>query len=184
MADDGMKSIEVEIRSFLTDDEYERLSALFDKRCGSSPEDVQVTYYFDTPTDVRIQRNSNGCKIWMKHGQLHDDAREEVEIHCAHEDFEKLKQLFSALGHAVKVVWLRKRRTYRWDDMTVCIDDTEGYGKIIELEQMATDGDQARVLQGLRERLLELGISETPKEEFRRRYMEYLGRWRTIIDEK
>ena len=49
-------NIEVEVRSLLTKEEYERLLVFFRKEGKFIEEDDQVSYYFDTEQDLRIQK--------------------------------------------------------------------------------------------------------------------------------
>jgi len=58
--------------------------------------DEQETHYFDCAEDIRIQKNKYFSKIWMKKGKLHDDAREEIEVQCKKDDFEKLQKIFNS----------------------------------------------------------------------------------------
>src|SRR5690348_2242100 len=62
--------IECELRAFVDDAQYEALRARFDAEAEARGEDEQVTYYFDASVDLRIQRNSQYAKIWLKKGAL------------------------------------------------------------------------------------------------------------------
>ena len=96
------ENIEVEIRSFVTKEKYEELLEFFKKNTKFVKEDFQETHYFDCEQDLRIQKNNKGSKIWLKKGELHDDAREEIEI-LPHRKIKKIisktsRNLFNALG--------------------------------------------------------------------------------------
>ncbi|GEM_PF-2211807 len=77
--DPQANNIEVEIRSFISKDQYQELITFFHKNGQFKGEDNQETYYFDAEQDLRIQRNHTHSKIWMKKGKLHDEHREEIE---------------------------------------------------------------------------------------------------------
>jgi len=179
-------NIECEIRAFLTDGQYDRLSEKLGGIAGPAGEDEQVTYYFEGngDPDLRIQRNSTGAKIWLKKGRMHDEARPEIELPCRREDFGALEQLFSALGYAVSIKWFRKRRLYRLADVTVTLDDTRGYGKIVELEKLCLENEREAALDRLRALMRELGIEPTPKEAFDLKYAEYKRDWRELTGER
>jgi predicted adenylyl cyclase CyaB len=179
-------NIECEIRAFLTDEQYDRLSEKLAGIAEADGEDEQVTYYFEGngDPDLRIQRNSTGAKIWFKKGRMHDEARLEIELPCRREDFGTLEQLFSALGYAVSIKWFRKRRLYRLEGVTVTLDDTRGYGKILELEKVCFEGERDEALGLLKARMSELGIEPTPKEAFDLRYAEYKRNWRELTGER
>lgn len=174
-------NIECEIRSFVTDAQYEELSERLGRIAAFGGEDEQVTYYFrgNGDPDLRIQRNRAGTKIWLKNGAMHDEARGEIEVFCRGE-LATLESLFLALGYVVSIKWFRKRRLYTLDDVTITLDDTEGYGKIIELERICSEEERVEALDGLKARMRELGIDATPKEEFDRRFKEYQEHWREL----
>lgn len=165
--------IEVEVRSFLTKEKYEELLEYFKKNAQFLNDDYQETHYFDCEEDLRIQKNNFFSKIWMKKGKIHDEAREEIEIKVAKEDFEKLEKIFQATGLKVKIKWFRNRTNFKWQNITVSLDYTRGYGYIIELEIMSDEENKESSLKILREKLDELGIIQTSKEEFDKKFNDY-----------
>ncbi|MFZ6015992.1 MAG: CYTH domain-containing protein [Patescibacteria group bacterium] len=173
--------IETEIRSFISKEKFEELLQYFKVNATLIKEDNQETFYFDCEQDLRIQKNDFFAKIWLKKGKIHDDHREEIEIKFAREDFEKLEALFLALDYKVAIKWFRKRFEFKWDDVTVCLDYTKGYGHIIELEKMCGEDDKETGLARLKERLAELDVKHTPKDEFDERYRFYKDNWKTLI---
>lgn len=176
-----MKNIECEIRSFITKDQYNSLIEHFKKEAKFLGEDEQVTYYFDSRQDLRIQKNSTFSKIWLKKGEIHDEYREEIEVRLDKKDFENLKQLFLSLGYKVEIKWFRKRHSFKWNDIDVALDYTKEYGNIIELEKMTTRAQKEKTIAYLKGRLQELGIKLTSKEEFNKRYQYYKQNWRTLV---
>lgn len=132
-----MKNIEVEVRSFVTEEKFGELMKFFQENAELVKKDCQETTYFDCDQDLRIQRNDYFSKIWLKKGEMHDDCREEFEIKFDKEDFPHLENLFSALGYNVKVKWFRDRHSFLWQGIDVSLDYTKGYGHIIELEKCA-----------------------------------------------
>ncbi|MEK6846509.1 MAG: CYTH domain-containing protein [Nanoarchaeota archaeon] len=175
------KDIEVEVRSFISAEKYLELLNFFQKEAAFVSEDNQETYYFDAPQDLRIQKNNFFSKIWMKRGRIHDDCREEIEIRFPREDFEKLEKLFVSLGFAVQIKWFRKRHTFQWEKVEVMLDFTKGYGHIIELEKKSDEAEKELVLQELKEKLQQLSLPLTPKEEFDQRYQYYKEHWRELV---
>jgi len=173
--------VEVELRSFVTDDEYGRLLGFFSFNAKDLGEDEQVTFYFDAPQDVRIQLNSQYAKLWLKGGKLHDEQREEIEIRFAREDFEKIEKLFAALGYGVKIKWFRKRHSFDWNGIAVALDDTKGYGKILELELLVEPKESETALERLKNKMSELSVKLTPREEFDRRFIEHEANWLTSV---
>lgn len=179
-----MKNIEVEIRSFIDQNKYDDLLQYFSKEARLFKDDFQETYYFDSKTDLRIQRNKFYAKIWQKEGELHDEARKELEIKFDRDQFEELEELFLNLGYKVQIKWFRDRKQFDWQGITVCLDQTRGYGYIIELEKMSSMKDKDAALKELKNKLKELDILQTPKEEFDKRFEYYKNNWEAVYQEK
>ncbi|MBU3904722.1 MAG: CYTH domain-containing protein [Nanoarchaeota archaeon] len=175
-----MSNIEVEIRSFITKEQFENLLEFFKTNATLDKTDYQETYYFDCEQDLRIQKNNSGCKVWLKEGKIHDDHRKEIEIRLEGKDFEKLEDLFKSLGHGVQVKWFRERNQFDWNGIKVCLDYTKGYGYIIELEKMASEDNKQEILLELKQRLKELNVLETPKEEFKTKFDYYTNNWKSL----
>ena len=178
--------IECEIRSFVTDGEYDELLERLKRTATYAGKDEQVTYYFagNGDPDLRIQRNASGGKIWYKGGKMHEEARREIEVPFGHDgSFERLGELFLALGYRVSIKWYRERHTFRLGDVTITLDDTRGYGKIVEFEILCREDGRQAALDGLKARMREFEIEPTPKEEFDRRYAEYKSNWRALLGE-
>ncbi len=49
-------AIEVEIRSFITKEQYDQLQTFFRQNAKFLTEDYQETYYFNSKEDLRIQK--------------------------------------------------------------------------------------------------------------------------------
>ncbi|HJV32548.1 MAG TPA: CYTH domain-containing protein [Patescibacteria group bacterium] len=180
------QDIECEIRAFVTDDQYGGLLERLRREAAHEGRDEQVTYYFEGngDPDLRIQRNARGGKIWYKGGKMHEDARREIEIPFETEGaFGKFEELFLALGYRVSIKWFRARETFKLGGVTVTLDDTKGYGKIVEFERLCAEDGREAALAGLKEAMAGYGIAPTPKEEFDRRYAAYKADWRSLLGE-
>ena len=182
--------IEVELRSFLTEQQYTVLLERFRSDAESLGVDEQETYYMvpaaesgALPVDLRIQQNTKGAKIWMKLGKMHDTAREEIEIPCARDDFAKLRQLFTTLGYRVGVPFYRTRHHFRWEGIDVMVDFTKGYGYVLELERQTDAAGADAALSQLEQRMRALGFSPVTKDEFDARLAEYLAHWKGRVGE-
>jgi predicted adenylyl cyclase CyaB len=175
-----MNNIETEIRSFISKEQYEKLLNFFKQNAKLLKEDYQETFYFDCEQDLRIQKNDFYSKIWMKKGKIHDEHREELEIKFDKDEFEKLEKLFLSLGMNVQIKWFRKRFEFQWEDITVCLDYTKGYGYIIELEKMTTEEEKEKEYENLKIKLEELNVKITSKEEFNKQFTYYKENWKTL----
>ncbi|MBR9679659.1 MAG: CYTH domain-containing protein [Candidatus Altiarchaeota archaeon] len=169
--------IEVELRSFLDNAQYKRLLEFFKKNAKLVKEDDQETHYLDGPVDLRIQKNRFFSKIWMKKGKMHDDARHEIELKLDKDDFNKLEKLFSSLGYKTRIKWFRHRKQFSWRGVTVCLDDTRGYGKILELERLCSESDELTARKELAGLMANLEIEPSSKQEFETKFKEYEKSW-------
>ncbi len=177
-----MKNIETEIRSFITKEKFDELIDWFNQNAQLLKEDYQETFYFDSKEDLRIQKNDFFSKIWLKKGNLHDNHREEIEIKFDKDDFEKAEQLFLTLGYNVEIKWFRKRFEFKWEDITVCLDFTKGYGYIIELEQMCNEEEKEDVFLKLKNKLESFNIKISSKEEFSEKFIFYKNNWKSLTE--
>jgi len=174
-------NIEVEIRSFITKEKYEELLDFFTTNSKLINEENDITQYYKDHGEVRINRNENSAKIILKTGNIHDEQREESEIKIAHDDFEKMEKTFSKLGLPVQIKWVRKRHTFKWQGITVQLGDNKGYGYVIELEIITTPEGKDKALETLKEKLANLNIPLTPKEEFEKKYAYYKDNWKKLV---
>ncbi|MFP4045558.1 MAG: CYTH domain-containing protein [Candidatus Aenigmatarchaeota archaeon] len=176
--------IEVEVRSFINEEEYNRLIELLENIAEKVNEDTQITYYFSGEQDLRIQKNNQFAKLWLKGGQIHDKQREELEVRFDREDFGELEKLLKMLGYGVEIKWYRKRHKFEWNGYEVCVDHTPGYGRIVEIEKMCEEDEEGEIYQELLDALEELDVEKTPKEKFDKRYQTYKNNWQEILEEK
>lgn len=173
--------IETEIRSFISKEKFDELLDFFKENASLVKEDYQETFYFDCDEDLRIQKNNLFSKIWMKKGKIHDDHREEIEIIFDKDEFEKLEKLFLSLGYNIEIKWFRKRFEFKWNDITVCLDFTKGYGYIIELEKMCSEDIKVQEFENLKQKLKSLDVGITPKEEFNKKFLYYKKNWKSLV---
>ncbi|MCK5490592.1 MAG: class IV adenylate cyclase [Candidatus Pacebacteria bacterium] len=174
-------NIEVEVRSFITDDQYKILLSILRFNGEFIRELNEETIYFSGDKDLRLRRNKKDAYIIYKKGNLHDKFREEIEIKFETVDFEKMQNLFETLGYELEIKWLRKRLEFQQDDMKILLDDTMGYGKIIEIEKMVSAGEEDVTYAKLEKKLMKMGVKISTKEEFNYAFEYYKNNWRSLI---
>lgn len=179
-----MKSsnIEAEIRSLVDEKQYAKLLRFFKKEGKFLGKESQISYYFSGEQDLRIQKSDKSAKIWLKKGKMHDDSREEIEVRLELKEFENAEKIFEALGYEVKIKWFRTRNTFSWKGLKVMLDDTKGYGRIIELEKMCKESEKEKTITMLRRKMAELGIRETDKQEFENKFEYYKHNWQKLVN--
>lgn len=175
------KTIEVELRSFLTQKQYQYLKTYFNKNAKLISKDFQETHYLNTKQDTRVQKSNCYSKIWQKSGKIHDDAREEIEIKFDKKEFDNILRIFGNIEVKTKIIWLRHRLEYRWNNIKVCLDKTKGYGNILELEKMSSQANKSKTLELLKSKFTSLNIDQTPKEIFDKKFIYYQNNWKKLI---
>jgi len=176
-----MKKFEVEVRSFISNSQYKNLIKEL-KRIAKFKGEINEETVYCGSEGLRIRKNDKSAYLIFKSGKIHQDFRREIEVKFKREDFEKMKELFERIGFPIKAVWLRKRKIYRWEGIKVLLDDTKGYGKIIELEKIVKGKDKEKTFADLKTKLLLLGIKKiTPKEIFDKKFKYYLKNWKKLI---
>jgi predicted adenylyl cyclase CyaB len=181
-----MKNIEVELRSFISDKKYSQLLKLFNKEGKLVSKDNQITYSLNDKNNIRIQKNDFYSKLWIKLGgeNQHDAVHEEVEIKFNKNDFDKMEKAVTIMGFAPKIKWFRKRHTFKWRGINAMVDYTKGYGYILELEKLCNKGDEEVALTTLKDRMHDLNLKVTPKEEFDKKYSYYKENWHKLTASK
>ncbi len=133
--------IEVEYRVFIDEPTFKRLETDFLQNYQFFGKEKQITYYLNHEIDTRIQLSSKQARLWQKLGKIHDVARSEIEILIPRIDGEKLLDIFSNLGYGIKVVWFRERKSFKTNSINIELDNTVGYGLILEAEIICDESE-------------------------------------------
>ncbi len=173
--------MEVEVRSFITADEYKRILSELHSSAEFVGEINEETIYFSSQKDLRLRRNDKDAFLILKEGKLHDDHRKEYEIKFSISEFNSLIDLFQSLGYKIQIKWFRKRMTFKKGDMKLLLDDTKGYGKILEIEKMVEPGKEKFAHKEIKRILESYGIAITEKEKLDQAYEYYKNNWQTLI---
>lgn len=170
--------IEVELRCFIDEPTYDNLKQrLFST--GKLCEDTrQITHYLQHTVDTRIQFSKNGGRVWQKLGKMHDNARREIDVKMSRSDAEMMFDIFKNLDFQLKVSWYRHRMAFNVDGITVALDNTIGYGRILEVETICDGDNTATEKARLLHFLSNFGLKPSPKEAFNRAFEEYLASWK------
>jgi predicted adenylyl cyclase CyaB len=169
--------IEVELRTFVSAEQFEELRRFLSSQ-GRQLEHVrQITHYLDHPVDTRIQLSTEDGRLWQKLGKMHDKARQELEVTMPKQNAETILGIFRNLGFAVKVTWYRERRAYRINEITVSLDDTIGYGRILEAEILCADEEADSSYIRLKSFFRTLGLTPSDGKEFDQAFAVYLETW-------
>jgi predicted adenylyl cyclase CyaB len=176
------KDIEVEVRSFINDGQYNDIKKILDRDYEFTKQLKEITVYFSGEKDLRMRKNETEAFVILKEGKIHDESRKEFEISIEKDDFDEMTELFQSLGYEIEIEWHRNRLEYKKGDMKALLDDTKGYGKILEWELMVEEGGEIGAHDLLAEELKKFSIEEiTTKEEFNEKFEYYKKNWKTLI---
>lgn len=178
--------IEVELRTFITKLKYQELLKKYNKKIK---EEKQITYYYDCKEDFRLMKTKHYNQLWLKSGELHDEAREEKIVKIDNKYSVILTQMLESIGFKVQIKWFRIRNKIELkNNIEMCLDYTSGYGYILEIEKLVNDQkkvDDAKI--ELLKVLKENNIKLCPKEKFKEKYDYYKNNWKQLtkkIDEE
>ena len=176
------KNIEVEVRSFVDDKQFGNIRNILDKDYEFVKDLKEITVYFSGEKDLRMRKNETEAFVILKEGEIHDDFRKEFEVKIDKNDFDNMVELFRSLGYTIEIEWQRNRLEYRREGIKVLLDDTRGYGKILEIEKMVGEGEGSEAHKEIVGEMKRLGVEKiTSKEEFNESFEYYKRNWKTLI---
>ena len=121
-----MKTIEVEIRGNLNDQEYSRVKSFLDER-GVHKESHEREMFLlrDYPgyskdfvgreVDIRLRNTNGSCEIMLK--RKIGNAREEVALSLKDSDLNTAKKIVKALGCSTAIWMHRLKEVYEYNDV-------------------------------------------------------------------
>jgi predicted adenylyl cyclase CyaB len=176
------KRIEIEVRTFISLEQYKNLEKKLKKNSRFLKEIKDETIYFRGQKDLRIRRDNESAYLILKSGKIHQDFRNEIEIKLKRRDFKPLKDLLEKLGFKIEINWFRKRKIYNFKGVKVFLDNTKGYGRIVELEKIGNEKNKEKIFNDLKSKLLSLGIKNiTSKKEFDKKFKYFKKNWKKLI---
>lgn len=166
--------IENEVKVKVTEEIEKRLRELFE----FIGEEVHEDIYFNAPdrdfrkSDEALRLRKAGEKIFLtyKGAKKGSRVKSRNEIQVEVSDFERARELLKSLGYSEFIRIRKRRKIFRRDDVTVCLDDVESLGSFLEVEVLGDDVERAE--RKIEEVLKELGLSE--RERITESYLELL----------
>lgn len=112
---------------------------------------------------------------------MHDKNRKEIEIPFDKKYAPSAEAFLLALGFPAVIRWFRKREKWLWRGVTVTLNDTKGYGRLLELEKMSLKKEQEKNYKELLARLHMLKIQPMKREAMDARFRYYQRHWKRLI---
>lgn len=172
--------IEVEIRGRLTDEAFEKLTALLKKEgelLESQDREMILLRgypgYDKDPTtrevDIRLRNTNGACEVMLKKKTAdHNVARHEISLPLKGATLDAAKEVMKALGYAEGIWMHRKKDVYRYKGVEWSVVDVPGGLRYYEAEkEAATPEDASRVHDELVAAAAELGLAALGPEEMR-----------------
>lgn len=176
--------IEVELRTFIDQNKYNELLTYFKQNDTEIITQKQITYYFKGDQDFRLMLTNDFCQLWLKKGEIHDDAREELVVKVDNQYKNDLIGMLKLLGFDSEIKWFRVRNSFIWNNINVTLDYTHGYGYILELENLVQDESQIQYgKEILNKGFEELKIIVSDKQLFKEKYEDYKINWEKYTSE-
>jgi adenylate cyclase class 2 len=170
-----LKDLEIEVKAYCGDhlSVINRLISLGGKFVKRTDErDIYFNHpsrnFIETDEAFRIRRTGDETRITYKGPKQPGKAKTRVEEELAISDYDKMYEILVRLGFTPSREVKKSRDTYRYNDITVCIDIVEGLGEFVELEKIGSD------IPGIEDELLKLAGNLGLKDFEKKSYLELL----------
>ncbi len=168
-----METIEVEVKARLENREHVE-QEIIRKGAVLQEEKYQHDILLDPPQadfaksdQVLRIRNTNGIwKLDYKTPRLDQETKSRKEFSIKIDNGETLKDIFSWMDFKVVGEIEKRRKAYRWKNMTINFDEVTNLGSFIEVEILAPESEFAAAKQDIFSLLAELSITETIKKDY------------------
>ena len=144
-----MKNIEVEVRTFIDNRQFDSIKNILDNSFEFEEEFYETTLYFSGEKDLRMRKNENEAFVILKEGKIHDDFRKELEISIKREDFDKMKELLESLGYEVEIEWRRKRMAYKDKEIKILLDVRKVMGRFLKWKKWQKKERKKKLIESL-----------------------------------
>jgi adenylate cyclase, class 2 len=166
-----LKDLEIEIKAYCSDhlSLINRLISLGGKFLKRSDErDLYYNHpsrnFIETDEAFRIRRTGDETILTYKGPKQPGRAKTRIEEEVNLSDYEKLHTILLHLGFRPSGEVKKSRDTYRYHDISVCIDIVEGLGGFVELEKIGSD--ISKIEDELLELAENLGLSNFEKRSY------------------
>ncbi len=131
---------------------------LFAKEVGS------LEAYNRNADFLRIRVRSDGTAVFTlkHHPERHEGRPDSMPLEHETEigSPEEVEKMLLVLGYQETVRVMKTRQKGRLGKWEACIDEVEGLGSFIELEELAASAEAGRIIREMRALFAELGIAE------------------------
>lgn len=152
------KNIEVEVRGPLSKSEFIKLEKYL-KKSGSfklDKERILIDYSMFIPTeglkgrtrDIRLRVTNKIPEIVVKIGKMGGvESRKEISVSANQGDFDKLVQIFAAIGLTKGMLCVRKSRVYTYKGLEFTLVEVPGHSFYFEVEKLISSDENREQAQ-------------------------------------
>jgi len=143
-----MNNIEVERRSFLSEEKYKELITILEQNAVSlGQDDKNVVFYVFKDKLIKVvdEKSKGKAKIVYKSDHIcNSNSLEEIEIPISPNDFEKANLLISKILTADTVLHsFQQRHNYSYKGTEIALKYSDTWGHHVEIEVMVNNADKA-----------------------------------------
>ena len=157
--------IEVEVKARAPEGIAERIASLGGELIAV--ENHQDLYFNSPHRDfkrsdeaLRIRIKEEGPRLTYKGPKIDRATKSRLELTVRIDDIQQMKEILGHLGFVLSATVQKQRRKYSYQDVTLALDEVEGLGSYVEVEDQAEADieEQRRKVLGV---MGELGLHES-----------------------
>ena len=172
------KTIEVELRGLLTKDQYQQLEKTLRSKgqFKQTKRRVLIDYSTFLPAegirdrtkDIRLRVTNGMPEIIVKLGKWGGtENRKELSVMANKGEFDKLVEIFAALGLTKGILAIRNSEIYDYHEIEFALVEVPGHSYYFEAEKMIGAGENiAKAKQTIEAELLKLNLTWFDNETF------------------
>jgi adenylate cyclase class 2 len=162
--------IEVEVKASAPADIVRRIIDL-----GGIPQAVEnhQDLYFNSPVRdfkrsdeaLRIRIKEGGARLTYKGPKLDSTTKSRLELTARIDDMPQMQEILQALGFVLSAQVKKRRSKYRYQDVTIAVDEVDDLGCYVEVEGQGT-GDYEQVRQKVVYVMRQLGLTQSIRSSY------------------
>jgi adenylate cyclase class IV len=171
------KNIEIELRGPLSKEDFKRLIEIFESEGKKKTEKDRVLIDYSTfleggvenrKKDVRLRATNGIPEIIIKIGSWgENEQRKELSVFAKPGEFDKLVEIFAALGFGKGMLCVRKSKVYDYKDIEFALVEVPGHSYYYEAEKMASEKESGEeIISEIKKVCENLKLDIFTKEQF------------------
>lgn len=172
------KTVEVEVRGSLSKEKYEELIKLLSEKADSKKTKNRILIDYSTflphggikerTRDIRLRATNGVPEIIVKMGSWGgSENRKEYSVLASKGEFDKLVQIFAAIGLTKGMLCIRKSEVFQYQGIEFALVEVPDHSYYFEAEKMIGQSDEKEMaIQEIEDILKEFKLEQFSHEEF------------------